>query len=348
MKRLGNILLFLVLTFAYVTTSLMVFFTLHVVNILIRDGKTKQRMITKIKVYWFYMTKPYLGFYFCEPIILSYDIAFLESKKLIIISNHLTLYDWWFFGVFMDHFKNINNMIFTPKKEILSIPIFGNSFKFFGHIFLNRKLERDITHLEQRLDEINKMNEFELVIFPEGTVIENETRERSIAYAKKNNIKVNGQDFSHDRVLLPKTSGFKIALKRLDEADGLVDFTIGSSPYERQPYDSTPFTDIFIKRSKVLSFFMILDFHKISDNVLKEDFLFKTFQRKDQILKKVESNDNLNSRIIYDIHKSLYEKKDPRKIKVTSIEMWKNKYYLFYFCFYSLFFVILHSIIKSN
>jgi 1-acyl-sn-glycerol-3-phosphate acyltransferase len=92
------------------------------------------------------------------------------------------LYLWW-----VAYTNNMHGYIYIILKESLkNVPIVGWGAQFYNFIFLSRNWERDIKPFGSRLDKLSNSNPMWLLIFPEGTNLAKETRERSKAWADKN------------------------------------------------------------------------------------------------------------------------------------------------------------------
>jgi lysocardiolipin and lysophospholipid acyltransferase len=97
-----------------------------------------------------------------------------------------------------------------------------------------RKWEQDKPRLAHRLSKLSASRDYPmwLLIFPEGTNLSPNTRPKSEAYAKK-------EDLVHPKhVLLPRTTGLRFCLQQLaTTVDWLYDCTLA---YEGVPYGDYP------------------------------------------------------------------------------------------------------------
>ncbi|OBZ83539.1 putative acyltransferase CST26 [Choanephora cucurbitarum] len=95
--------------------------------------------------------------------------------------------------------------------------------KFFEFIFLKRKLEQDKDNIVNNLEKTKARNRpVWLVLFPEGTVISDEARQKSKNYAAK----LNMDDLKF--TLLPRTTGLKLCKDTLGNSiEWLYDLTVG-------------------------------------------------------------------------------------------------------------------------
>lgn len=196
------------------------------------------------------------------------------SPNAVYISNHQIYTDWIFFW-FLSYTSNLAGSVYIVIKESLSrVPILGPGMLQFRFLFLLRKWENDKIDLTNRLLAIdadargvgpgagvslvsssqtanpgikqwptgvskkqeNKFN-YQLVIFPEGTVVSPRTRERSKTYAES----IERPHFDH--VLLPRTRGLFLMLRLLrNTVDVVYDITYGYSGLNADEYGEEVFT----------------------------------------------------------------------------------------------------------
>lgn len=94
------------------------------------------------------------------------------------------------------------------------------------YLFLKRRWEQDEAYLNTVLDYYHDMDyPVQLLIFPEGTNLDELSQPRSDSYARKNNLPL------YKHVLHPRTRGFIHCLEKLRKAtrkiDALYDITVG-------------------------------------------------------------------------------------------------------------------------
>ncbi|KAJ3254035.1 hypothetical protein HK103_007574 [Boothiomyces macroporosus] len=134
----------------------------------------------------------------------------------------------------------------------------------FEFIFFARKWPIDSKRLQKTLTYAkNDNNPMWLLVFPEGTVITQDTQEKSRAFAKKNDIT---EDPKH--VLLPKSTGLYHILRQMQKSsDYLYDFTIGYSGITENhcPYDEYPPTKVFFEHQGPKSIHIHVDRFKITE-----------------------------------------------------------------------------------
>ncbi|KAI8098887.1 acyltransferase-domain-containing protein [Halteromyces radiatus] len=143
--------------------------------------------------------------------------------RTIIISNHQIYADWiyiWFIAYLSKAHGSLKIML---KNELKYLPFFGLGMQLFGFIFMKRRLIDDKDTIIQNLEKSKLTHQpMWLILFPEGTVISKEMRERSKAYALKNNMDDNLF------TLLPRSTGLKLCTTTLgDSVEWIYDLTIG-------------------------------------------------------------------------------------------------------------------------
>ncbi|RVD92257.1 1-acylglycerol-3-phosphate O-acyltransferase [Tubulinosema ratisbonensis] len=333
MKRLLNILVFMILSIFYFLMCIFLFFLLIIVDIFVKNGRRREKIMKFLQFIFYHVTLIYFGFYFCKPIPISYNRKVFDSKKCLAISNHITNYDWWFFFVILNHFGKFYNLKIVLKKSLEKVPLFGYAMKVYGYIFLSRKITEDEDVLDRKLKEINLLNDYTLLFFPEGTVFESGTKERSLKYSLAHNIKINNKPFPHDRVLLPKKTGYKIVLKKMITFDSLLDFTIGTIPYEKMPYEKYNFKNIFVDRTQIFNLFFILDYKNDKHELYNDDFIYHDFYLKELALKEMDTQNDFDGNKLHSVHQKMYKYKKDDLI-YEEVCTWKNRYYFVILFFY--------------
>jgi 1-acyl-sn-glycerol-3-phosphate acyltransferase len=117
------------------------------------------------------------------------------------------------------------------KESLKNLPILGRVGQLFNFIFLSRKWEKssDQTQFKNQIRKLNHppKNPMWLLIFPEGTNLSSDTRQKSKNWAQKNGM----PDMKHQ--LLPRSLGLRLSLLELRHTtDWLYDCTIA--------YEGTP------------------------------------------------------------------------------------------------------------
>lgn len=163
------------------------------------------------------------------------------ADRMVLMANH-QLYTDWLYLWWIAYTNNMHGFVYIILKESLrNIPIIGWSAQFYNFIFLARNWEEDQRRFKKALSRLNSVTQpMWLIIFPEGTNLSSTTREKSKAWAAKNNL----QDMKHQ--LLPRSTGLRFCLNELqDTTEWLYDCTIA---YEGVPPGQFG-QDIFTLRS---------------------------------------------------------------------------------------------------
>lgn len=162
-------------------------------------------------------------------------------ERLVLIANHQVYTDWiylWWFA-----YTNVmHGRIYIILKESLKyIPIMGQGMMFYGFIFMARKWLSDKPRLQHRLEKLKtrhtgsksgrpQYDPMWLLIFPEGTNLSTNTKQRSDEYGQKQGY----PPFKHE--ILPRSTGLFFCLQQLR---GTVDWVYDSTiAYEGPPYAS--------------------------------------------------------------------------------------------------------------
>lgn len=166
----------------------------------------------------------------------SFDLP----SRSIWMSNHQVYTDWLYLWCLAYYADVADSILIILKKSLKWIPFVGWGMQFYRFIFLARNWASDQAQLAKQLGEVasenhtpapaerstsrNTAKKLMLLIFPEGTLVSNNTRPISTKFAEKMGIK------DLENVLLPRSTGLFFCLRTLaKEMDDLwlVDFTIG-------------------------------------------------------------------------------------------------------------------------
>ncbi|KAM9983787.1 hypothetical protein ACTFIY_000501 [Dictyostelium cf. discoideum] len=205
-----------------------------------------------------------------------------EGESIIMMMNHPSEIDWLFSFSIAQRKKALSNIKVILKNEVRFVPGVGWGCDNLDYIFLTRDWTFDENHIEYK---INKYKENEckpwLVIFPEGTDIDDVKLKKSWDFAEKNGFP------KFNNVLLPRHKGLHACVEPLrDTIDCVYDLTIG---YEGKPTilscisgTSPRVVNIHIKRYS-------LDEIPKDENQLQK-WLFNRYREKDQMLQYLKEN----------------------------------------------------------
>ena len=112
-------------------------------------------------------------------------------------------------------------------KNVKGMPLFGWGMRSFEFIFLDRDLSNDQITINNALDSfVDTSFPVWLLIFPEGTTINQKALDKSQEFGKKTERK------THGNILLPRTTGLQMCLKALKQAKpDIYDFTMCYDSY---------------------------------------------------------------------------------------------------------------------
>ncbi|EKD20324.1 uncharacterized protein L3040_007331 [Drepanopeziza brunnea f. sp. 'multigermtubi'] len=177
-------------------------------------------------------------------------------ERIVMIANHQIYSDWlYLWWIAYTNRPRLHGHIYIILKESLKhVPIIGWGMRFYGFVFMSRKMSTDQPRLAYRLQKLkgrhagplsgtSGLDPMWLLLFPEGTNASDNGRAKSAAWAKKQGIK----DMEH--VLLPRSTGSFFCL---NELKGTVDYVYDCTlAYEGVPRGEFG-QDLFTLRSMYL------------------------------------------------------------------------------------------------
>ena len=106
------------------------------------------------------------------------------------------------------------------KESLKYVPIIGWGMRFYGFVFMSRKMEKDKPRLAHRLNQLKTrhsgpmsgsegLDPMWLLLFPEGTNASGNGRRKSAQWAEKIGVK------DMDHLLLPRSTGSFFCLNEL-------------------------------------------------------------------------------------------------------------------------------------
>uniref|UniRef100_A0A1A8H7P9 Lysocardiolipin acyltransferase 1 n=2 Tax=Nothobranchius korthausae TaxID=1143690 RepID=A0A1A8H7P9_9TELE len=174
------------------------------------------RWITdRIIATWFTLPVSLLELVFGVKVVITGD-GFIPGERSVIIMNHRTRLDWMFLWCCLLRYSYLRLEKICLKAALKIVPGFGWAMQVACFVFIQRRWEVDKKHLANMLDYFCDIREpLQLLLFPEGTDLTENTRAKSDVYAAQNNLpKV-------EYVLHPRTTGFTFIVERLRKGDNL-------------------------------------------------------------------------------------------------------------------------------
>ncbi|TWU77643.1 hypothetical protein ED733_008065 [Metarhizium rileyi] len=171
------------------------------------------------------------------------SVEFKFPERLVMIANHQIYTDWlylWWIGY--ANRPGMHGHIYIILKESLKyIPFIGTGMMFYGFIFMSRKMATDQPRLAYRLNKLKKskvgpsgkayFDPMWLLLFPEGTNLSRNGREKSFQWAEKNGLK------DPEHVMLPRSTGTFFCLNELkDTVEFVYDCTVAYEGVPRGKY----------------------------------------------------------------------------------------------------------------
>ncbi|XP_071996079.1 lysocardiolipin acyltransferase 1 [Engystomops pustulosus] len=169
----------------------------------------------RIVATWLTLPVALLELVFGAKVVITGD-GFIPGERSVIIMNHRTRLDWMFLWNCLLRYSYLRLEKICLKSSLKAVPGFGWAMQVAAFIFIRRKWEEDKSHFEAMLDYFCDIKEpLQLLIFPEGTDLTENTRARSHEFAEQNALE------KYEYVLHPRTTGFTFIVHRLREGNNL-------------------------------------------------------------------------------------------------------------------------------
>ncbi|KAK5608802.1 Lysocardiolipin acyltransferase 1 [Crenichthys baileyi] len=174
------------------------------------------RWITdRIVATWLTLPVSLLELVFGVKVVITGD-GFIPGERSVIIMNHRTRLDWMFLWCCLLRYSYLRLEKICLKAALKAVPGFGWAMQVACFVFIQRRWEMDKKHLENMLDYFCDIREpLQLLLFPEGTDLTENTRAKSDAFAVQNNLP------KMEYVLHPRTTGFTFIVDRLRKGENL-------------------------------------------------------------------------------------------------------------------------------
>ncbi|KAF5140168.1 acylglycerol-3-phosphate acyltransferase-like protein [Vairimorpha ceranae] len=161
-------------------------------------------------------------FIFCKILnILSDRIFEFEGENLInprenylVISNHVNEYDFLVLSNLFNNSENLSNVKYVMKSEMRNYYGIFQILDLLNFLTIERDIKKDEKTIKNYCSRINKAKSaIHLVLFPEGTLITENTINKSKEFRKSKNLE------PLDYVLSPRYKGFKVIAEGLKDSN---------------------------------------------------------------------------------------------------------------------------------
>ncbi|XP_065152057.1 lysocardiolipin acyltransferase 1 [Paramisgurnus dabryanus] len=182
------------------------------------------RWITdRIVATWLTLPVALLELVFGVKVVITGD-GFVPGERSVIIMNHRTRLDWMFLWCCLLRFSYLRLEKICLKVALKAVPGFGWAMQVASFIFIQRRWEDDRSHMTNMLQYFCHIKEpVQLLLFPEGTDLTDNTRAKSDEFAERNGLP------NYKFVLHPRTTGFTFivdTLRKGGNLDAVHDITV--------------------------------------------------------------------------------------------------------------------------
>ncbi|XP_014249729.1 lysocardiolipin acyltransferase 1-like isoform X3 [Cimex lectularius] len=144
--------------------------------------------------------------------------AILPWDRSVLVMNHRTRLDWNFLWAAL-HYGTVipaHRLKFVLKSPIRHAPGPGWVMQMAGFFFIHRKWETDQKLLSSMIEYLQELEHtYQILIFPEGTNLTENSTQRSNEYADKYHLP------HYKQVLHPKTTGFTYLVQKMSSVNQL-------------------------------------------------------------------------------------------------------------------------------
>ncbi|KAM9062586.1 lysocardiolipin acyltransferase 1 isoform X1 [Sarcophilus harrisii] len=174
-----------------------------------------RRINNRLVATWLTLPVALLETIFRVKVIITGD-AFVPGERSVIIMNHRTRMDWMFLWNCLMRYSYLRLEKICLKSSLKSVPGFGWAMQAAAYIFIHRRWKDDKSHFENMLNYFCDIQEpLQLLIFPEGTDLTENSKAKSNEFAEKNGLE------KYEYVLHPRTTGFTFVVECLREGKNL-------------------------------------------------------------------------------------------------------------------------------
>ncbi|XP_030627512.1 lysocardiolipin acyltransferase 1 [Chanos chanos] len=177
----------------------------------------------RIVATWLTLPVALLELVFGVKVVITGD-GFVPGERSVIVMNHRTRLDWMFLWCCLLRYSYLRLEKICLKAALKAVPGFGWAMQVASFIFIQRRWEEDRGHMASMLKYFCDIKEpLQLLIFPEGTDLTENTRAKSDVFAEKNGLP------KYEYVLHPRTTGFTFivdTLRKGENLDAVHDITV--------------------------------------------------------------------------------------------------------------------------
>ncbi|OAG32682.1 hypothetical protein NEIG_00746 [Nematocida sp. ERTm5] len=243
-------------------------------------------------------------------------------NNTLIISNHTSYVDWiYIWSLLLKTGKE--GISFIAKEAVGAFYPLKLGMNMLNFVLLSRKMEEDRKRLKKACSVLHESNCYNLVIFPEGTFIDEQTKKRDIEFMDKElrnrqllkelspkeieerNIHTTiPYDINNvfQEVIFPRVKGIKFLLDELKPTlKNILDCTIYlNMKGANTTYPSDHFTikNIILGRCSRMQALIICENIKFTNKIAEDssNWIYNRFKKKDELLKllKLQRNDKDN------------------------------------------------------
>lgn len=300
-KKLVKLKCPLVVLILYVTSTLGSTYMLFPLSVLLFINRSYFHTFSDFSLRIWFGLSVFLLEKVCRIKIVLHESKSNKSKVFtnssIVIMNHRTRLDWLFYFCILYRLNSLSKIKIILKDALKKIPGPGWAMQCALFIFIARKWETDRQILNNFIGYYHFIRKkFDILIFPEGTNLTNETKIKSDKFAKTNHLE------PYTQVLYPRVTGFSHVfneMSKTNQLDCVQDVTVayrGCIPESEMAFLSN-------KLPREIHFYIEkFDTKEIvqgcDDNIsetrdkLIESWLNDRWKRKEEFLKKFYSNDD--------------------------------------------------------
>lgn len=258
-------------------------------------------------------------------IVITGDDLSKDRKQSLLILNHRTRLDWMFLWMLYSRLEALHELKAVLKSDLKQIPGPGWAMQHSAYLFLKRSWAEDKITITKMIEYYKSCQaSITLMLFPEGTNLTNNTKQRSNEYAVKQ-AKFNRP---YEYCLHPRVTGFTHLLTTMEKntiIDNVVDVTIG---YE----GAIPLAELDLIKGRIPS---TIHFHvkrypvtglPKSDDEIGNWLLERWDEKEDQLKEFYEKKqfDDISNRVLY-----------PNDMKVRLQRRLAVIFWILFICFWS-------------